>query len=536
MSDADPKTALEKEGLERLAAARRWKSLWDLDLREAYFFFTPQRQRTILSQSPPPTQRLLDAAELNTDLGFELSGDFATEVINTYMSEATPWCERGKGMYITQEQFDTISKQVKTDDAAIFDAMKASNLYPEISKAFDPDLSIGTVALWIQPSRPGGPIEVLAVPIRELEINLGPNGEIDDRFVIRYTRNSYVRNLLGEEIWAKVSAETKTTIAEKPTERTELRWGFWRLWDDHSDECWQHTVYVAKEMVHDVELKGEGCCPLIPFRWNPNPDWPWGHGPGMQYMPSLRQVDELELMRIEHAEMAIKPPIGYPDDSFAAIEQGLEPGMAYPMRQGSAKEVVKIYEPPPSNPADYQYEEKEKRLRRGFFVDFPEQTGDTPPTLGQWLDEMARAQRRIGRPGLPFWREGPAKIFLRFKYLLEKAGAIKPVTVDGKAVALMPYNPTQRAAEQQEIAMAVHGLQIGAQLFPEEYKVWVDGKGTMEALFEKMRATLIKIRKKEQVDAALGQMKQLIGSTPAGAPGKPTTTPVGATPPQGAMQ
>jgi hypothetical protein len=37
---------------------------------------------------------------------------------------------------------------------------------------------------------------------------------------------------------------------------------------------------------------------------------------------------------------------------------------------------------------------------------------------------MARAQRRIGRPGLPFWREGPAKIFLRFKYLLERAGAI----------------------------------------------------------------------------------------------------------------
>jgi hypothetical protein len=46
--------------------------MWDLDLREAYFFATPQRQRNVLSTSPPPTQRMLDAGELNTDLAFEL--------------------------------------------------------------------------------------------------------------------------------------------------------------------------------------------------------------------------------------------------------------------------------------------------------------------------------------------------------------------------------------------------------------------------------------------------------------------------------
>jgi hypothetical protein len=525
-------TPLEEEGLARLAACRRWKSLWDLDLREAYFFFTPSRQRTILSTSPPPTQKLLDAAELNTDLGFELAGDFATEVINTWMPEEGLWCELGQGMYITEAQFKTVKQQAADNTKAIFSAIKASNFYSEISKAYDPDLSIGTVGLWIQPSRPGGPIETLAVPIREMEINLGPNGEIDDRFVIRYTRNSYVESLLGAEIWAKVSAETKKTIAAKPAERTEIRWGFWRLWNDNSDECWKHVVFVAKEMVHDVEIKGEGCCPFIPHRWNPNPDWPWGHGPGLQYMPTLRQVDELEDMRIRHAGLAISPPIHYPDDSFTEIEQGLEEGMAYPMRVGSEKAVGNIYTVPPSNPADYQYEEKEKRLRRGFFVDFPQQTGDTPPTLGQWLDEMARAQRRIGRPGLPFWREGPAKIFLRFKYLLEKQGVIKPIVVDGKTISLTPYNPTQRAAEQQEIAMAVHGLQIAAQMFPEEFKVQIDGGGTMTNLFDKMRIELIKFRNPDQVQKVLGQMQQLIGSTAPGAPGRAQPA-VGAQPPAG---
>jgi len=355
-----------------------------------------------------------------------------------------------------------------------------------------------------------------AIPIREFEINLGPYGEIDDRFAIRYPRNCYVETLLGAEIWAKVDDKIKKKMADKPSEMSEIRWGFWRLWNDHSDECWQHVVYVGKDMVHDVVIKGVGCCPLLIFRWNPNPDWPWGHGPLLQYMPSLRQVDELEDMRIRHAELSMTPPIFYPDDSFTEIEQGLEPGMAYPMRVGSEKAVGKIYEPPPTKAGDYAYEEKEKRLRRGFYVDFPEQTGDTPPTLGQWLDEMARAQRRIGRPGLPFWREGPAKIFLRFQYLLEKQGAIKPIEVEGKTVALMPYNPTQRAAEQQEIAMAVHGLQIAAQMWPEEFKVIVDGGATMQSLFDKMRIELIKIRDPKKVKEVLAQMSQLIGSTPPG--------------------
>jgi len=355
------------------------------------------------------------------------------------------------------------------------------------------------------------PIRSMAIPIREFEINLGPDGEIDDRFAVRHTRNKYVRTLLGEEIWDKVDPELKKTMEKTPETRTMLVWGYWRKWLRKDDEVWQHVVYVNNDLVHDAEITGEGSCLMVVFRWNPNPDWPWGHGPLMQGLPSLRQVDEFELMRFEHAELSIKPPIGFPDDSFAAIEQGLEPGMAYPIRPGSEGAMKAIYQVPPPEAANYQYEEKEHRLKKLFFVDFPEQSGDTPPTLGQWLDEMARAQRRIGRPGLPFWREGPAKIFLRYKYLLEKAGAIQPIRVDGRTVSLLPYNPTQRAAEQQEIAMAVHGLQIAAQLWPEEYRMWIDGKATMKALMDKMRIELVKFRNPAQVNEVLDRMQKLAG-------------------------
>jgi hypothetical protein len=500
---------LETRSLKRLAACRTWKSYIELDVRECYFFSAPNRQRTVSSMTEPSTQRMLDAPELNTDIAFLIVQDFVTEVTNAFMPEALEWCERGPGMDLPAGQWDKIKKQIGEDDKKIFGAMKASNLYPEVTKAFYPDLAIGTVGMWVQRPHPSRPISVAAIPFRELEINLGPYGEIDDRFAVRYTRNSYVRELVGEEIWGKMDAELKKEIDEKPTTRTQVVWGFWRDWDDHTDESWQHVVLVSDKMVHDATLKGEGCCPLLVFRFNPTADWPHGVGPLIQGLPTFRQVDELERLRIKHSALSIAPPITYPDDSFVNVEQGVEEDMAYPVRPGTAQDVQPIYKVTPPDAANYQYEEKVKVLRKLFFVDMPEQHGDTPPTLGQWLDEMARAQRRIGTPGLPFWREGPANIFLRFKYLLEASGAIRPVQVDGRAIATLPRNPAQAAAEQQEVGMAVKALQIAGPTFPEEFKMAVDGEATMKAIFDKMRVTLIKFRNPDQKKAVMQQITQL---------------------------
>jgi hypothetical protein len=293
-------------------------------------------------------------------------------------------------------------------------------------------------------------------------------------------------------------------------------WGYWRDWTDWSDEVWQHVVLLdGKTLIHDAKIRGEGSCPLLPMRFNPTADWPHGHGPLLQGLPTFRQIDELDMMRIDHSSLSMRPPITYPDDSFVNVEQGVEEGMAYPVRAGTAKDVQPIYTPPPPEAANYQYQEKVANLRKLHFVDHPEQSGDTPPTATQWMDELARAQRRIGTPGLSFWLEGPAQIFLRFKHLLEIAGTLPPLQSDGRAVATMPRNPAQAAAEQQEVVKAMQLLTYLAQTFPEEFKAMVDGKATMQAIIGKARATgLIMFRKQEDVERMVGMMSKLMGDRP----------------------
>jgi hypothetical protein len=516
-SGATPGVELQQEAKDRLAAARVWKSQWAIDFREAYFFSAPQRQRFV-NATTPSAERMMDEAELQTSMAFELCQDFVTEVVNTYMPEAQQWCERGPGQFIPPDIYKQVQDDVRAGDKQIFAAMKASNLYSEIQKSFYPDLAIGTIALWLDRPHAHQAVTVSAIPLRELEVNLGPYGEIDDRFAVRFTRNCHVAALLPG---VTMPEDVARLIKEKPTAKTEIRWGFWRLWDKTDDEYWQHVVMVGDKMVDHKIIKGEGCCPLLVGRFNPSADWPWGLGPLLQALPDFRQIDELEARKIEAVSRAINPPITYPDDSFVNVEQGIEDGMAYPIRPGSHDAVRPIYTVPNIDSAVYQHDEMEKRLKRLFFVDFPEQTGDTPPTLGQWLDQMARAQRRIGTPGLPFWREVPAKLFLRFKYLLEAAGTIMPIKVDGKNVALQPYNPAQRAAEQQEIATAGQFLQIAGTTWPEEFRLQVDGGQTMKNLAAVMRVAgddgIVAFRQEDQVAVALSQIKQLVmAKQPAG--------------------
>jgi hypothetical protein len=512
-----PDHPLDPEANQRIEDCRRQKMAFDLDMRECYFFTAPLRSRQVTSTSSIATAPVHDEGFLQTSAGYEIIGDHVTEVMNSFLPQNEQWCERKKGIFIKLPDWETIKAQVLADDIEIFSAIKGCNFYAEFAKAAYPDLGIGTMALWIDDPRPGENIIVQAVPLRELEINLGPFGEIDDRFIVRHTRNRHVKALLpGIEIPADIQKE----IDEGPNKHTELRWGYWRLWDRLGDEHWRHVVMIKNRVVKTVDMVGEGCCPLVVSRFNATADWAYGLGVMLQGLPEFRQVDELEGQKVSHIELNLTPPMGYPDDSFAAVEQGLEPGMAYPVRPGSEGAIKPLYQPGSPEAGIYAVEDKIRHLRKLCYVDYPEQRGDTPPTLGQWMDELARAQRRIGTPGLTFWWEGPAKYFLRFKYLLESKGVIHPVKVNGKAVALTPSNPAQRAAEQQEVAMAVRAIQILGQAFPEEFRIYVDGKMTIKAFLEKMRVTLLKERPEAEVKQAIGQMAQLLArhGAPTGDP------------------
>jgi len=522
-SESEDYSGLSKQACERLEACEKQKVEFDLDIREALFFAAPHLAREVRSRQAPSETKPTDGSTRNTSIASELSRECVTEIINAFMPQAEPWAERRPGMFLPPNIQKDAKEIAAKQDPIIFEAIRASNLYEVAPMAFDPYLTIGTAAMWISDPRPAENIVTQPIPLRELEINIGPFGGIDDRFAVRHTRNRHVEALLGAEIFAKVPARIKNLIKDKPTERTVIRWGYWRLWARRDDIWWQHVVMIDKDVVHSVEIQGEGCCPLLVMRFGASPEWAFGTGVLIESLEDLRLLDTIEADKIDHIEEQLRPAMGFPDDSFAAVEQGIVTGSAYPIRPGSGKDVVKLNGEGDIEAALFETEKIEERLRRRFFLGFPNQRGKTPPTATQWIDEMIEGQRRIGTPGMPFWREGPAEIFLRFKYLLEQRGVLEPVKVNGKSVALVPYNPAQRAAEQQEVAMAARFISIVAPSFPEEFRLEVDGAKTMANIQAKMRATLIAFRTPDKRAEAIAGIQKLIEGRQQIKPADPAT-------------
>lgn len=508
--------AIEKEANRRVQDCKREKVEFDPDIRESYFFTSPHRSRATESDTQVTTKQT-DAGEAASSFAKEMAQDFTTVIMDTFLPQANPWAERRAGFDVPKAMKDKIAEKLKEQDEIIFDAIRASNFYDECAKGFRPDLAIGTVGMWIEDPYGFGNFRCQAVPIQQFEGALGPDGAPDTRFITKWVKyGELVAHIPGVALPKEVSDKVTRT----PQAKVLLRRGFWRAWDmAKQGVVWHYACLLGNKLVDHRMMKGDGSCPMIVARFNPMPEWFWGEGPCIQALEDIRQHDELSAAKIENCDLSLRPPTSFPDDSFANIEGGIQPGMAYAIRPGSEGAIKNLYDAPSPNVAIYDLQDLETRIKRLFFLDWPEQRGDTPPSATQWLDQMTMAQRRIGTPGMPFWQEFCAPIFMRFRYLLEKRGILEPVMIDGKTVSLTPYNPAQRAAEQQEVAAAARFMEIGGQAFPEEFKVAVDGSKTLENMRMKLGADkVVAMRTADQIQGAISQIAQLQGGATPGAP------------------
>lgn len=507
--------AMQKEAKQRLDDCRAQKRKFDRNLREAYFFTAPDRAQAVQSDTRTPTYRPQEVGDLQITIGFEESENFATTLINSFMPQGMPWVDLKPSIRVAEEMQQEVAEKAKEHVKATFGLMNESNFYAELGVAMNPDASLGTFALWIDEGRMlHDPVQCNAIPLRELELNVGPDGNIDDRFRVCHTRNRFIRPLLGKREIA-LPADIEKQIRDNPNGETVLRWGFWRDWGRFDDVVWCHIIMVKDVVVYCTTLEGDGSCPLAVAPFNRHPEWAFGTGPAIKALPEMRHLDDMSAAETENVDLSLRPPMAFPDDSFAQIEGGVESGGWYAIRPGTEGAVKKMYEPNKLEAAYFDQTQRERRVRKLFYNDFPEQRGNTPPTATQWIDEMAMAQRKIGTPGLKFWLEGPCAIFKRFYWLARKRNLVQDITVPGTngAVSLQPYNPTQRAQNQQKLATAARVGQLAASFFPEEFKVAFDGGKTITKMIELADVTDVFVpRSKEDVQNAVSQLSQLSGA------------------------
>lgn len=516
---------IDEEAKDRLADARRQKDAVEQDLREGYYFTRPRLQRSVRSDTTPETLSLSgDAHELVTGAGIEANEDFATEIMNGFFPRNARWAVSKKAATVPEDIWGSMKAAAKKADEQVFNEINDSNLYSTLGAALVPDVGLGTVALWIDERTSYDPVHCQHIPLRELDLNVGPYGDLDDRFATRHIRYGKLYSLVEPSI---VPPDIKRKVRESPNKTCRVTFGFWRDWSKPKDYVWKSVVIIDGKVVKSDELSGEGCCPLVVMRFAPDPIHAFGNGPTLDALPDLRVVDMLTEAQQNRASTSMRPPFTFPDDGVMNLEGGIEDGKAYPKRPGAtANDILPLYFQGEVDFGMITLSDVIRRVRRRHYADYPDQEGKTPPTATQWLDEMVMAQRRIGTPGLRFWEEGPAQIFRRFQFLGYRRGTVEKLQYGKRPVSTQPANPATQAQEQQEVLTAVRLLEMVNTFFPNLGQAVIDQLKTALAMKEKLGDELVVFRSEEEAAAMIQQLMQAApeiqaavgGEQPAAAP------------------
>ena len=481
------------------------KRQFEADFRECYRFMMPHR-------IPPMTEgstRPQDANDNFTTLGEEVTTDFASDMADTFTPEHAQWAGVEVASAVPEELKAEVEEAAEADTNMIFDAITASNFH-EACKQGNKDLAVSAFGLTIEDVGPGEAFHCQVIPLTELKILRGMRGGVGTRL--------WCRKMKVEQIVATFPMIQKADLPRKVREalsndknrhqKFEVVQGCYEDFSVPGERAWWNCTMIAGEVVDAVRRAGDGSANVLVCRWDPDPCFAWGIGPGMKCIADFRELDETAYLKMKSMARIIDPPFAYTDDQVMSFETGLSNGVAIPMLEGSEIHIIESQHG--VDATMFALNDVTERVRRHFYLDKPEQPGRTPPTATQWMDEALRNQRRLGTPASPIWPEFLREAFLRFRYLLIQQGILQPkINVGGQFFPIRPMNPLKRAAQQEEYMASERVLTSMANLYgPELLAVTTDVGQTMHNLVSLAHAKGVKLKKVSEINATLAQMQQ----------------------------
>jgi len=454
------------------------------------------------------------------DTQLEESGeDFASDLLQRAMPRDKDWLKYEPIETLSQEEAKVIQEPLETRTKSIFAAIRSSNFYREAAGEWAWDQGHGTSAIIGYDPGKGQPHYWEAIAPGQLLIGRGARGlnfkareschELAE--LIAYWPDYAWPEKLKREALTPQGKCKKVILTEAAT-----------LVPDPGDEVWKWQVCVDGFLIHEEELRGRGCCPIIVTRWRTFSTTPWGYGPLLKAVPDARVLDQLEYLVLKNLGKQVDPPFFYDDDNVINLEAGLDAGMAIARQAGSS---VDFWEGGRLELAFFEQGTIRDKIRRAAFQSGPRQKGLTPPTLGQWMDEKGEQGRRLEMPTGRLFEEGVIAVVERTEYMLQKAGKLAEVLQikdKQKFVRLRPLNPL---ALQQDFEKANNSrilLETIKQVFgPEVTASIVDAGPTIENLKKLFNDEAVAIRDPEAADQLL---RGVLGQ-PGMAPGLETAPP-----------
>jgi hypothetical protein len=472
--------------------------------REVYKFCFNGRE-TEWDATQPKTY---DPEEIFTDVPATLAEDFYGELFSTMTPENASWVEFEAGAAIEEDDEQQAKEDLALYEKTMDKALSRSNYYDEGQTAFQ-DAVIGNVAMWVERPTLNGNTVCEAIPMPETYLTIGPHG-IADRF---RKKSYYTRDLKALFPKAKWPQKLQDKIKNAKNGRSDVVWGFWPTYEDPENPIWRAEIRVEGDAIGlDKDLKAKGEMPMVVGRFNPKPGSPWGRGPGLRMLPTIRVLNALTEMTLEGMDRNLDPAYTYPHDGMLDLSDGIESGMTYPSAPGSAESIKAIGTVEHLDQNFHSQDKLEEVLNNGFYREL-EQRGKTPPSASQYIGQEQKQLRRIARPAGKLWREFGVGLLERLEFLERQRGGlldgVKLPMIENGVVAPRPISPLERAQAREDVMVSQSIIDMTVQsVGPEQSMVLIDMPTSMKNIKDKLKDKLVTFRTQEEVMQAMMQMQQ----------------------------
>lgn len=421
--------------------------------------------------------------------------DFASDMISTFTPRYERWVEMSPYRSLSEGEKRSIGPQLQAYSDAIWDEIERSNYWDAAQECF-PFWAVSGMAVAVSDMGPLEPIHFQPIELADLLIERGADGSTTGRW-----REMKLSPAGLHQLWPGIFPPP--TEREQRANKTAIVYdGCDRDYSVPGEEAWTYRIIVDGKIKYEKREIGAGAASIIACRYRHQADSAWGPGPAHKATPLARVLDELSYLSLKAIQKSVDPVTFYEEDGVINIEGGLDPGTYVPMAAGSKAPVPQA----PDTRFDamiFKTEELRKGIKKALYQDRPEQPGQTPPTLGQWMDEKAWNTRRRELPRDRCVREWVLPIIERVAWILEQRGVLPKVKLKGgDIVNVRPISPLSKAKDLEDIQITSQVMILNqavanlGQASPD-----LDVRATMEAIKSTAKERHITMKSPEQVAA-----------------------------------
>jgi len=479
--------ANQKKYLGRIHDAKQERGRFQYRLNAFYEMAIPTRQRIGTTNHYRNERDEDEQDDIFDNTLQQVVCDFASDQLDFFMPDYKPWVSLKPGTDFAKDaDKQAFKEQVKPYEEKLYDLIRNTNWYEQNLEVFH-DLA-GAAAGTIIPLAPRGQdVQVRPVLMYNLLMDEGAFNDVDGRWDEFTMQSRHVEEMFGKDVYNMM----KMNGAVNTDKVVTVIQGCMRERDKDDNWRWRWVVFIEKKLCRTKLLEPGVPPPMNVCRWRHAPPFAWGPGPADMALPAARTLDELAYINLKKLGKEADPPYSFVADGVFNPDRGVNNG-TYVARRIGSEPPTPLYEPTSSQNQYFEQERLIYRVKKALYQDKPEQSGKTPPTASQWVDEKASHERRQ-QARRRVYREYVLPSLRRFAYVFAMRGELEPIKIDGKEIQAVFVSPLSKASDANEVSAGMQFAQSLVGTFGESAIASIDAFETAKKWQDKLGDTTVEL-------------------------------------------